>query len=183
MKTPLIDMSKIDMTKKPQAFWVHGVSVQAEREGNFVLKERHGYAGIFKTHGGEWFHFAVPTPVIFDGHRSCVKKVFVLYKTVGTAKVIHIHVYDGGTKIAAFEKLSLTGDHSNNVDAWNSWEMPNALAGPTSIHMMSFGLGISVFVDFGGPTTGDVPEIWFTAAGADFETGPVIMLPTGVMEK
>ena len=176
-------MSKIDMTRELRAFWVHGVSVQAEREGNFAFKERHGYAAIFKTHGVEWFHFAVPTLVMFDGNHSFVKKVFVLYKTGGTARITAIHVYDAGKKIASFEELSLTGDHSNNVDAWNSWMMPKAPTGPTSTHVMSFGLGISVRVDFGAPTTCDVPEIWFTAAGADFETGPALVLPTGVIEK
>ena len=170
-----MDMSRTDMTRESQAFWVHGVSVQEEREGNFILKERHGYAAIFKTHGREWFHFAVPTPVMSDGDHSFVKKVFVLYKTGGTARITAIHVYDAGKRIAAFEKLSLTGDHSDNVDAWNSWAMPKIPSGPTSIHMMSFGLGISVCVDFDGPTTGDVPEIWFTAAGADFETGSAIL--------
>ena len=148
---------------KLQASWVHGSSVQMEREGYFISKRRPGYGAHFNTHGTEWFHFAIPTPVILDGQRASLRKIFVFYKTEGTAKVTRIHVYDAGDKFKKFENLSLSGDHSEKVDQHNSWVI-------TPSRKMKFGLGISVEVDFGAPTTGGVPGIWFRTAGADFET-------------
>jgi len=146
-----------------QAFWVHGTAVKMEREGYFISKQYAGYAAIFRTYGAEWFHFAIPTPVILNGIRTSLKKVFVFYKTEGTAKITAIHVYDAGKKITSFDNLSLTGDHSTAVDQFNSWLI-------TPSPKMLFGLGISVHVNFGPQTTGTVPAISFTAAGADFET-------------
>ncbi len=147
---------------KLQASWIHGVAVQPEQELYSISKQRTGYAAIFRTHGAEWFHFAIPTPVITDGQHSTVKKVFMLYKTEGTAKITAVHVYDAGAKIFAIDNLTLTGDHSQNLDSSNTW-----LVTP---HPMTFGLGISVHVDFGDATPGGVPSIRFTTAGADFET-------------
>jgi hypothetical protein len=146
---------------KLQAFWVHGVNVQMEREGYFISKRRYGFGAKFNTHGGEWFHFAIPTPVILDGQRSSLKKVFVFYKTEGTAKITAIHVYDAGKKIKAFDNLSLSGDHSRKIDQYNSWSFTQTIY---------FGLGISVHVDFGEKRKGSVPGIMFTTAGADFTT-------------
>lgn len=148
---------------KLQASWVHGSSVQMEREGYFISKRRTGYGAHFKTHGKEWFHFAIPTPVILDGQRAALKKIFVFYKTELTAKITAIHVYDAGSSIKKFDNLSLSGDHSTGVDKDNSWVI-------TPAHSMEFGLGISVEVDFGHSTTGGVPGIRFRTAGADFET-------------
>ena len=147
---------------KLQASWVHGAAVQPEQELYSISKQRAGYGAIFRTHGAEWFHFAIPTPVIVDGLRSTVKKVFVLYKTEGTAKITAVHVYDAAKQIFAMNNLKLTGDHSQSLDSSNSWLV--------TAHSMQFGLGISVHVDFGDATPGGVPSIWFTTAGADFET-------------
>jgi hypothetical protein len=149
---------------KLQAFWVHGTSVQAEREGYFIGKQRARYGARFRTHGEEWFNFAIPTPVILDGQRSSLKKVFVLYDMEGTAaKIIKIHIYDGSKLIKAIENLSLGGSHSEQIDQDNSWIVAPA-------PQMKYGLGLSVLVDFGKPTQAGVPVIKFTTVGADFET-------------
>jgi hypothetical protein len=147
---------------KLHAMWIHGSSAEMEREGYFISKQRAGQGAIFKTYGKEWIHFAIPTPVILNGLRSSLKKVFVFYKTEGTAKITAIHLYDAGKKIKAFN-LALSGDHSKNVDKDNSWAI-------TPAPKMKFGLGISVHVDFGPRTKLGVPAIHFTTAGADFET-------------
>ncbi len=149
---------------KLQASWVHGSSVQMEREGYFISKRRTGYGAHFNTHGKEWFHFAIPTPVILDGQRASLKKIFVFYKTEGAAKITAVHVYDGGGKpFKKFDNLSHSGDHSTGVDKDNSWVI-------TPVHSMGFGLGISVLVNFGAATTSGVPGILFVTAGADFVT-------------
>lgn len=145
-----------------QAFWVHGNSVQMEREGYFISKQRAGFAAIFRTHGDEWFHFAIPTPVILNGKDTTLKKIFIFYRTKGTAKITNVHIHDGEKTIESFKNLSLSGDYSTKVDKHNSW-------GISPVHV-KFGLGISVHVDFGPKTKLGVPEIRFTSAGADFQT-------------
>lgn len=148
---------------KIQANWIHGTAVQLEKEGYFISKARTGFGAVFRTHGGQWFHFAIPTPVIVDSTRSTLKKVFVLFKTEGSARITSLHLYDGAKKFASFDGLSLNGDHSQSLDPNNVW-LPNPP------HEMLFGLGLSLHVEFGNPTPGGVPGIWFMTAGADFET-------------
>jgi len=144
-----------------QAMWVHGTSVQAEREYYFINRSRPAWGAVFKTTGAEWFHIAVPTPVIFGGHDSTLQKVFVLYKTEMTAKITAVHVFDGSTKISQFLNLNLAGDHSQALDTQNTWLItPN-------VHV-KFGLGLSVLVDFGKATPNGVPAITFASAGGDF---------------
>lgn len=145
------------------ASWTHGSAVQPERQGFFVNVTRTGYGALFLSQnepgkGGEWFHFAVPTPVIVDGKRTQVVKVLVRYATVQTAKITAVHLYDGEKKFQGFEKLAL----SSAQDALADWK-------PAPGHEMLWGLGISVFVDFGLATAQGVPGIWFRAAGADFQ--------------
>jgi len=144
------------------AFWLHGHAVRAEREGYAISKTFAGWGAIYKTHGVEWFHIAVPTPVIAAGVDTTLQKVFVLYKTAGTAKIAAIHVWDGATKIQAFDTLSKSGDHSKILDVDNSWSVK-------PVHI-KWGLGISICVDFGPPSKIGVPEITFASAGADLST-------------
>lgn len=148
---------------KLQASWIHGSSVQPQREGYFIVKRRYGSGTVYKTHGQEWFHFAIPTPVIMNDQRSSLTKVFVLFDGVLDAKIIKIHVCDANEPINMIENLSLTGNHSEQIDQVNSWNIDPP-------HQMKYGLGVSVCVDFGATTQQGVPNIKFTSAGADFYT-------------
>jgi hypothetical protein len=147
------------------ANWVDGTAVVAQREGYYLSKTMGGKGATFRSHtapgtDGEWFQWAIPTPVLVAGKRSSVKKVFVLYATDGTAKVQAVHVYDSDVRIGTFDNLHLSGNHSSGLDNMNSWNVPE--------HQMKFGLGISVLVDFGPPSKVGVPGITFYSAGADF---------------
>ena len=144
------------------AFWIHGHAFQPQREGYFLNKVRVGCGAVFKTHGAEWFHVAIPTPVILQNTDSKLKKFFVLYQTSGTAKLTAVHIWDGISKIAGFDKIAYSGDHSTKLDKYNSWNV-------NPVHI-KFGLGISVHVEFGPPSKIGVPEITFATAGAEFLT-------------
>lgn len=149
---------------KKQAIWIHGTSAQMEREGYFISKKRVGYGAAFLTHGEEWFHFSIPTPVILDGYKSSLEKVFVLYKTSNTSKITDVKIFDGFTKIHSFTNLqNYNGDHSQVLDDKNTWELPQ-------LKKVKYGIGISVKVDFGPKTQNAVPSILFVSAGADFIT-------------
>lgn len=143
-----------------QAMWVHGTAVQTEREGYHINLNRVGWGTKISSHGEEWFHFAIPTPVIFGGKNSELQKAFVFFKTTMSAKIINVHLYDGKKKFKVFEGLNLSGTHDDKLDKLNTFQV-------NSVHI-KFGLGLSVNVDFGKSTPQGVPSITFAAAGADF---------------
>jgi hypothetical protein len=156
---------KGEATMSIYASWIDGTAVTPQREGYFLSKTMGGKGATFRTHtapgsNGEWFQWAIPTPVIIDGHRVSSSKVFVLYATEGTAQIRAVHVYDSDLRIATFDGLHHSGNHSAEIDAANTWAVPS--------HVMKFGLGISVLVDFGPRSKVGVPAITFFSAGADF---------------
>jgi hypothetical protein len=142
--------------------WIHGHAVRAQREGYALSKTYLGWGAVYRTNGGEWFQIAIPTPVIVGSVDTTLQKVFVLFKTGGTAKITAVHLWDGPTKIQEFEGLARSGDHSGKLDNDNTWMV-------TPVHI-KWGLGISVYVDFGPPSQIGVPDITFASAGADFVT-------------
>jgi hypothetical protein len=75
-----------------------------------------------------------------------------------------VHIYDGSRQVKVFDGLNLSGDHSVDIDASNSWDITPPLG-------IAFGLGVSVSVTFllQGPDSSGLPEILFTTAGADFQ--------------
>ena len=143
-----------------QAMWVHGTSVQAKHEGDHINRSGPGWGSQFSSHGADWFHFAVPSPVIFGGKNSEIEKAFILYKTTMTAKITKVHLYDGKTNFKEFDGLALSGTHDGKLDTSNTFTM-------APLHI-KYGLGISVNVEFGQSTPQGVPSITFAAAGADF---------------
>lgn len=150
------------------AMWVDGTAVRAQREGYFTSVTMGGKGATFRSHtepgtSGEWFQWAIPTPVLLNSERPSIKKVFVLYSTVGTAKITAVHVYDAAVRIASFDGLGHSGDHGHDLDPQNTWAI-------TANHPMKFGLGISVLVDFGPASPNGVPAVTFYSAGADFVT-------------
>lgn len=161
------------------AMWVDGTNVCAQREGYFISKAMTGRGAIFQSHTapgskGEWFQWAIPTPVIVGGTRAELKRVFVFYQTEGTAKIMAVHVYDMAYRIASFENLNYSGNHFEKINDYNKWPPPkfNPPNPPQEVllsHKMQYGLGISVLVDFGPASKIGVPKITFFGAGADFQ--------------
>jgi len=107
-----------------------------------------------------WFHFAIPTPVIVDGKRHFVGSVMIRLRTGPGASVHAIHIYDGEVKIAAHDGLNLS---PQGGFVWPRFDMP---AHPA----IKWGLGISIGVKFGDaanlPPNKLLVEV--SAAGCDF---------------
>jgi hypothetical protein len=144
------------------AMWVHGTIVEAEFP--VLSTVRKGWGTVFTGRGStkNWFHIPFTTPIILDDVRPPIVKVFVLYNATN-ARIANLHIYDGAKKVRFFDGLNLSGNHSNGLDASNNW----AITPPVTI---SFGLGISVGVDFLEPPSADTSaKILFTSAGADFQ--------------
>ena len=156
------------------AYWIHGNSIEPEYP-QLLLDEkgapmehgqRKGWGQFFygSTVKGSinWFHISIPTPVIEENTRVKLIKVFVLFKTIGNAKITDIHVRDGDKPPRKFEMLGRSGDHLN-IDSLNTFVIDQKID-------MVTGLNIAVRVDF-GPVYDETLKpsgIQFSAAGADF---------------
>ena len=158
---------KLNIGSIKSAIWVHGTIVEAEFPERLVSVERKGWGSIFTAKAGttNWFHIPVTTPVILDGHRPELTKVFCLFHAgnesmLSRPKITSLHLYDGRNKIKSFDGLELDGDHGGAIDASNCWH----ISPPLTIHS---GLGISVGVFFpSGPN--QTYSLSFSTIGADF---------------
>jgi hypothetical protein len=162
--------------------WVHGTSVQMEREGYFISKQRTSSGAVFRTHNDEWFHFSIPNADIFGmpssifnepmgyalkgyPYKPHLKNVYILYKTTLTTKIKEVSIVDGQKTIRTYSGKDRWGDHSYVLDNDNTWDI--------DLVRLNRGLGISVHVDFGPISKVGVPEITFISAGAEFRVGGV----------
>lgn len=157
------------------AFWVHGNVGRAESVGPHTVgpggvetgigaEEHFGYGSVFwQSTGTNWFHFPLTVPVLLDGNRLVLDRIFVLYRATD-CRIIKVHAHDGSQLIEEWSfppPPSLTGDHSQDLDPANSFT-------PRSQHVLLFGLGVSVQVEFLDEPGHDGPtNIWFAAVGAD----------------
>ena len=152
-----------------QAMWVPGYVAQAEFPGNTRLRLvngvpwtdvtglRVGSGAFFRGAANQfnWFHFAIPTPVITDDRRVTLDRVFVLYNATPGSRIEAVHVWDGPNRIRNYDGLNLTGNHSGAIDGSNNWA-----GGGRPVF---WGIGISVLVRFTSES-----NIHFTTAGGDF---------------
>ncbi|HEV2708149.1 MAG TPA: DUF6623 family protein [Pyrinomonadaceae bacterium] len=140
------------------AMWTHGHSLQIEYPDRIESVWRAGFfiRIVPKLNTGNWFHFAIPTPVIVDDNRLTVGSVLLRFRTGSTvACVTAVHIYDGEVKIASHDGLAL---------APTSWGTPRFdVPGHPEI---KWGLGISIGVTIGGGTGSRNME--FASAGCDF---------------
>jgi hypothetical protein len=140
------------------ASWIHGTSVQVELPNQLESSQRFGFFTrvVGNTNTFNWFHFAIPTPVIVNDDRKVVGPVILRFVTGGTnALVQHVHIYDGSSIIAAHNDINLSGSQ---------------LFVKLGVHHCPptvFGLGISVGVRFGGGTATE-RRVDFISAGCDF---------------
>src|SRR3954447_22417986 len=116
-----------------------------------VLGFRWGGGAVWKGDPGSasWFHISVPTPAIVDGTAAKLNRVFVLFTTgqgyslptQGGPLITDVHVWDGANRIQTFGNLQGFGDRRTVLDANNTFAL-------TSAPQISFGVGISVRVEF-----------------------------------
>jgi hypothetical protein len=161
--------------------WVHGTVVEVQHPQRLEPHPEAGQSGFRQGKGtlyqqitgDNWFHFPIPTPNIPGDIKPLLERFYVLYKTK-LAIITKVQIWDGPIFLKAFENLSLTGDHSSEIDSSNSWIIEQPIA-------IRFGVGISINVNFKGvETNGEaVPDdILFTTAGVDFKMlGDALKLP------
>ncbi len=138
------------------AMWIHGHSMQIEYPANINSTWRAGF--YIRVEGKKnttnWFHFAIPTPVIVDNRRLRAESVMLLFKTSPNAIVNEVHIFDGDTVISSHKNLNLAGN-----------------IGPKRFMIekrpeVKWGIGISIGVRFGSSSGSRRME--FISAGCDF---------------
>lgn len=139
--------------------WAHGHSIQIEFPTNIKSEWRAGFfIRIVGAPGStNWFHFAIPTPVIVNNNRLAIDSALVRFRSNSNKAIINsIHIYDGENKIASHDGLGL---------APTAWAM-HRFAVPSHPEVL-WGVGISIGVSFTG-TTDAQNTFEFSSAGVDF---------------
>jgi hypothetical protein len=137
--------------------------MQIEYPSRNARQVRIGWCAFVEGNPGtdNWFHFAVPTPVIINDVRLQVDSVMLVFKTGSLDAVVRdVHVYDGPWRIAEFNLINLSG---------NQPFVRLVLPGAPPIGQ---GLGISLGVGFGVEAMDHTME--FYSAGCDFVIRPVV---------
>ena len=152
------------------AMWVHGNAFHVEGSVEAVTLRSNGALVRGKSDVTARFNFPIPTPVVLDGRRLRLVRVFVLYDTLPLSgstdalgpKLLSVRVFDGSRPISSFDNLALFGPHDKALDGANTF----TLAAPLEVF---FGLSLSVEMFFAAAPSEEKRTILFTAAGADFE--------------
>ena len=145
--------------KIAHAMWIHGHSMQIEYPDRVASQRRAGFSINVegKPSSTNWFHFAIPTPVIVDDVRLRADSVMLRFKTYSVdAWVRDVHVYDGERLIAAHNQVNLSKEHL--FERFFIPDRPEVL----------WGIGISIGVACGVEMMDHHME--FIAAGCDFMT-------------
>ena len=152
----------IEKLKLAHAMWVHGHNMQVEYPDRLTLEKRMGF--YIQVRGkpftGNWFHFAIPTPVIVNQKRLRVGSVMIRFRTGPGASVHAVHIYDGERRIATYNDLNLS---PQSRFSWPRFDVPTHPP-------IRWGLGISIGVKFGD--SANLPPnkllVEVCSAGCDF---------------
>jgi hypothetical protein len=146
------------------ASWVHGNAIAVENPENLSRLGHFGWGGDMQVQPGKssWFHVALPTPVIVNGARSSLVRVFLMFESE-QGSIRNVHVYDGSSKVQEFNNLMLSGEHRTALDGANTFN----LAAP---HSVAFGIGISfLFIaDIGFDSAIPPSRLILASAGGDY---------------
>jgi hypothetical protein len=105
------------------------------------------------ANSSNWLHLAIPTAVIVEDQRLRIDSVMLRLKASGSS-IVAVHVYDGETKIAAHDALSLSP---------SDWSMSRFDVSSTPL--VFWGIGISFKVQY---SSASVRALEISAGGADF---------------
>ena len=125
------------------AMWIHGHSMTVEYADRIATLERQGnYIQVTgRAFSSNWFHFAIPTPVIVNDKRLQLGSILLRFRTGGATSLKAIHVWDGETRILVNDSV----DPATNED----FQMSRfAVPGNPEVR---WGVGISLNAEFGDP--------------------------------
>jgi hypothetical protein len=140
------------------AMWTHGTDLHVEVDANVESIRRFGFYTrvVGRPNTTNWYHFAVPTPVIVSGNRLGICRAMLRLVTGGTSAVVRdVHIYDGEARIAAHQFVGLSGS------------VPFAAFGVAHKPDILWGVGISIGVSTGAGTAAQ-RRLDVISAGVDF---------------
>jgi hypothetical protein len=175
------------------ASWVHGNAFAVQFPGGNGLEftngsrmdqvDGHAFTDVTGLHTGpgityvangadnNYFHVALPTPVLTPGGRAVLNSVFVLFDSTQDYAVIdQIWAFDGATPIYSWggdpdngNVVTVSGQHdgSQGLSALQPGSTQFDLPDP---HAVLWGIGLSVHMTFSRYS-----RVTFSAAGADFD--------------
>lgn len=141
-------------------FWVHGVDVHVQNEPNSTDDIRRNSQGtrIRQNRGGNWFHFAIPTPTLLENNEVEHVDAFLRGKINGQATIRKVHIYRGGEprdfRILKLDYEEYEGPSNDILD--ELYNLPDEICHDPLV--------MCIYVEFesGG-------EITFAGAGARFD--------------
>ena len=142
--------------------WIHGHSMEIEYPDRIETQVRRGFSHHVAGRPGtdNWFHFAIPTPVIINDVRLCLDSIMLCFVTESVdAWVRDVHVYDSEALLAVFDNVNMAED--NSFVRFTIPETP----------YVGGGIGISLGVSFGIESMSHGMDL--RAAGADFIYNPI----------
>jgi serine protease AprX len=138
------------------ASWIHGHAARVERPEDLELQRLFGFYSQFvgKPNSFNWFHFAIPTPVIVSGRRLRLDSIMTQSHSGPQAVITSIHIWDSNTNLRRYDGLSLSGSHwFQRFDVLNDH--------------VRFGIGVSIGVRFGTGSAND-RQLILGSCGGDF---------------
>ncbi len=138
------------------AMWIHGHSMQIEHTSNIINTWRPAFFIQVegKSNTSNWFHFAIPTPVIVDGNRLRIDSAMLVLKTTSSDAIVQeVHIFDGNMKISSHKNINLSGNIG--FRRFSIAKKPK----------VNWGIGISIGVKFGSKQG---QQMEFISAGCDF---------------
>jgi hypothetical protein len=143
------------------ASWIHGHSMQIEYPDRLAEQHPMGFHMHVEGKPGtvNWFHFAIPTPVIINDVRLRADAVIVNFETGSADAIVRdVHIYDGDVGVVEHNGVNLTGQN---------WFYRFEI--PTRPEMWQ-GIGVSIGVAFGIEAMAHWMD--FASAGCDFTLQP-----------
>jgi hypothetical protein len=160
------------------ASWVHGNAVVAEKppveDGGLLDFNHFGWGTQIVMRPGfvRWFHIFIPSPVLVDGNRAKLIRVFLQWQQVrGEPKTAYIqdaHLWDGGNKVAMKSQNDFMQDDFLVLQGNDTYELRSPVEWYFGVGL-SFRLGALPMVKHGWVDNKNAPMIVISSAGADFE--------------
>lgn len=159
------------------ASWVHGNAVVAEQpvgDGSILGFDHFGWGTqiVMRPGSARWFHISIPTPVLLDGKRMKLIRVFLQWQQIRgyphSAEIEDVHLWDGQNLIARMSNKDFKRSNYLTIPGHNTYELFRS-------REWWFGVGLSFKLGGRGNVSGhfvdmrDAPVVVIGSAGADFE--------------
>jgi hypothetical protein len=159
------------------ASWVHGNAVVMELtpdDGGVFEFNHFGWGTQITMRPGfsRWFHISIPTPVILDGKRMKLLRVFLQFSQIrgqaGSGSIVDAHLWDGQNRIAKESNSDFKQTGFASLAGHRTFELPRS-------REWLFGVGLSFLLSGAGNVGGqfvdnaNAPVMVIGSAGADFE--------------